>query len=525
MAFFDSGAPLILPPVPSHVPPPENENHQTEHPGAHDTNETAFEDQTAKSNTQLRAIDFSPWRPTAPIPQSPRVVRKTATKEEEVVRESDVALYRSATHRSHDGIVRQVPPHREAYPLSRFTTQHTHRSVRLVPVPGPRDLQSSPEDAEDLSDAEVQELGGVEYRALVALSWIVGLYWIGTQFTTFVIITAYLRSTTKYDSVFQSLYRPVPKAWFSAFQSVSAYTGGGMSLVDESMVPFRTSGVMMVFLGGIIVAGNNGLPMFLRLIVWFLSKVVPARQKPTFQFLLAHPRRIIYIVLMYISAYPIAISIRATNVYEQRSLGVYYDVSPEDENAEAPQYKGLKDAVGLSKYIGTHVRKQLQYDVWGLALAWFLISIAERGRLMNSTTAVWYNQFSVLFELVSAYATVGLSLGIPNENYSLSGTFGSLAKVIVCFVMLRGRHRDLPYAIDRAGNYWTQHVSIAFVLTLCALVLLPREFERTKMDASGGHVLSDGTDVPKGNPAQIGSSKEVNHTNKHTEQEKHGKSI
>ncbi|KAG8871165.1 low affinity potassium transporter [Tulasnella sp. 331] len=443
MAFFDSGAPLILPPVPSHVPPPENENHQTEHPGAHDTNDTAFEDQTAKSNTQPRAIDFSPWRPTAPIPQSPRVKQQRKKK-----RLSESQMWPCT--------VRQRI---EAMTASSGKYLLIERHI----------LSSSPEDAEDLSDAEVQELGGVEYRALVALSWIVGLYWIGTQFTTFVIITAYLRSTTKYDSVFQSLYRPVPKAWFSAFQSVSAYTGGGMSLVDESMVPFRTSGVMMVFLGGIIVAGNNGL--------------IPVTQ------------------------------------------GVYYDVSPEDENAEAPQYKGLKDAVGLSKYIGTHVRKQLQYDVWGLALAWFLISIAERGRLMNSTTAVWYNQFSVLFELVSAYATVGLSLGIPNENYSLSGTFGSLAKVIVCFVMLRGRHRDLPYAIDRAGNYWTQHVSIAFVLTLCALVLLPREFERTKMDASGGHVLSDGTDVPKGNPAQIGSSKEVNHTNKHTEQEKHGKSI
>lgn len=33
--------------------------------------------------------------------------------------------------------------------------------------------------------------------------------------------------------------------------------------------------------------------------------------------------------MMYISVYPIAISIRRTNVYEEKSLGIYAD---EDEN-------------------------------------------------------------------------------------------------------------------------------------------------------------------------------------------------
>lgn len=36
----------------------------------------------------------------------------------------------------------------------------------------------------------------------------------------------------------------------------------------------------------------------------------------------------------------------------------------------------------------------------------------QRGEVMNDETA-WFNQFTVMFELVSAYATVGLSLGIP----------------------------------------------------------------------------------------------------------------
>lgn len=73
-----------------------------------------------------------------------------------------------------------------------------------------------------------------------------------------------------------------------------------------------------------------------------------------------------------------------------------------------------------------------------------------------------------VFELVSAYGTVGLSLGLPTvslgpvcvlprlkvidmkANYSFSGAFRPLSKLIVCVVMLRGRHRGLPVAIDRA---------------------------------------------------------------------------
>lgn len=46
--------------------------------------------------------------------------------------------------------------------------------------------------------------------------------------------------------------------------------------------------------------------------------------------------------------------------------------------------------------------------------------------------------------------TVGLSLGVPNENFSLSGALGTASKLVLCAVMLRGRHRGLPAAIDRS---------------------------------------------------------------------------
>jgi Trk-type K+ transport system membrane component len=33
---------------------------------------------------------------------------------------------------------------------------------------------------------------------------------------------------------------------------------------------------------------------------------------------------------------------------------------------------------------------------------------------------------------------------------SLSGQFKTISKVVVCAMMIRGRHRGLPYAVDRA---------------------------------------------------------------------------
>jgi hypothetical protein len=58
--------------------------------------------------------------------------------------------------------------------------------------------------------------------------------------------------------------------------------------------------------------------------------------------------------------------------------------------------------------------------------------------------------FSIFFEVVSAYVNAGLSLGHPSNSTSLSGHFTVFSKVVVCAMMIRGRHRGLPYALDRA---------------------------------------------------------------------------
>ena len=110
------------------------------------------------------------------------------------------------------------------------------------------------------------------------------------------------------------------------------------------------------------------------------------------------------LVMMYISVYPIAIAIRSSNTYEERSLGLYEaDRQPNEE-------KG-------GSYFVTHLRNQLSFDLWYICLGIFCICIAESKRIMDandpvSTTssdssfftdlAQAFNVWPVLFEAVSA---------------------------------------------------------------------------------------------------------------------------
>ncbi|KAJ5485689.1 Low-affinity potassium transport protein [Penicillium diatomitis] len=151
-----------------------------------------------------------------------------------------------------------------------------------------------------------------------------------------------------------------------------------------------------------------------------------------------HPAiQVSYLIMMYISVFPIAISMRRTNVYEEKSLGIY---GSEEENDEETQT--------APSYIGAHLRRQLSFDLWYVFLGLFIIAIAEGSRLQANDLN--FQVFSVLFEVVSAYGTVGLSFGYPGVNTSLSGQFNTVSKLVIIAMQIRGRHRGLPYSLDRA---------------------------------------------------------------------------
>lgn len=150
-----------------------------------------------------------------------------------------------------------------------------------------------------------------------------------------------------------------------------------------------------------------------------------------------------YLIMMYISIFPIAISVRRTNVYEEKSLGIYEGHEETEDHEPA----------GSLSYVGAHLRRQLSFDLWYIFIGFFILSISEGTRIQNGD----FNMFSVLFEIVSAYGTVGLSLGYPGINASLSSQFTTVGKLVVIAMQIRGRHRGLPYGLDRAVLLPSEH--------------------------------------------------------------------
>jgi potassium uptake Trk family protein len=158
----------------------------------------------------------------------------------------------------------------------------------------------------------------------------------------------------------------------------------------------------------------------------------------TFNLALVNPAvQFSLLVMMYISVFPIAFSIRASNTYEERSLGKYGGDGEVNDDQKG------------STYLMTHVRNQLSFDLWWIMLGVFMITIAEADRVADNADPA-FSVFAILFEVVSGYANVGLSLGYPTNLTSLSGMFTTFSKLVICAMMIRGRHRGLPYALDKA---------------------------------------------------------------------------
>ena len=198
--------------------------------------------------------------------------------------------------------------------------------------------------------------------------------------------------------------------------------------------------------------------------------------------------QVLYVVMMYISVYPVVITMRHSNVYEERSLGIYTeDEAPTEDPEKATagsihsrrRHRGNSNSsvsaalgrvishaftlhgVGARappppkqgpeshiNFITQQIHGQLAHDIWWLVLAILVIVTINTDRFLADL--VRFSVFNVIFEVVSAYGCVGISVGAPGADYSFSGAWHPASKLVLCAVMLRGRHRGLPVALDRA---------------------------------------------------------------------------
>ncbi|RTE77829.1 hypothetical protein BHE90_007716 [Fusarium euwallaceae] len=211
--------------------------------------------------------------------------------------------------------------------------------------------------------------------------------------------------------------------------------------------------------------------------------------------------QVLYVTMMYISVYPVVITMRHSNIYEERSLGIYSGdgvfkpdaeaavlLFPADGHVYAPNtnlmpstaptlvrrlsrssaavdighalqrtftwngvgappamhsnksYKGpipnRSDGSSSRRgFISQQIHGQMAHDIWWLVLAVLVITTIETSNFMADP--VTFSVFNIIFEVVSAYGTVGISVGIPTDAYSFSGAWHTSSKLVLCLVMLR----------------------------------------------------------------------------------------
>ncbi|KAH7305713.1 cation transporter [Rhexocercosporidium sp. MPI-PUGE-AT-0058] len=136
---------------------------------------------------------------------------------------------------------------------------------------------------------------------------------------------------------------------------------------------------------------------------------------------------------------------RTSNVYEERSLGVYSASRPFQPDEVSFSIR-RKDVHGKFYFVGKQLSSKVCYGAWSIVLALIAVGFYEAGL----STSKDFNIFPVFFEVFSAYANIGLSMGLEDQSYSLCGSWHWFSKVCMLALMLRGRHRSLPHSIDRA---------------------------------------------------------------------------
>ncbi|VUC24994.1 unnamed protein product [Clonostachys rosea] len=317
----------------------------------------------------------------------------------------------------------------------------------------------------NMTRSDWEKLGGIEYRSLKLLLKIVVGYFFGLHLLGVVCVIGWIHhADPKYKEYLASTGSNIN--WWAFYSAQTMVDNLGFTLTPDSMISFRDAIWPMIIFSFLAFAGNTLYPVFLRLLIWTMSKIVSrtSQMQEPLSFLLNHPRRcytllfpsrptwilfgIIFalnfvdtlliivldlnnpevavlpagqrlfaaifqaassrhtgtatfnlanvnpavqfslMVMMYIAIFPIALSIRASNTYEEKSLGIW-------------EQEGHLDEVHGRSYLMRHLQNQLNFDLWYIFLGIFCICIAESGRIAD-TGEPSFSVWTVFFEVASA---------------------------------------------------------------------------------------------------------------------------
>lgn len=199
------------------------------------------------------------------------------------------------------GCVSAVPPGphisiREPARLQR--TSHRSESIPTsdldnctLPLLPSLHWQSTIASYSDWNEAQKNELGGIEYRALKTLFFILIGYFLTFHLLGIVLLSLWIHLNRDYAQIIAET--GIDESWWAVFTAGSAFNDLGFTLTPDSMASFNRAAFPLLVMTFLIVVGNTGFPCMLRLIIWMFSKAVepegPIQEE--LRFLLERPRR------------------------------------------------------------------------------------------------------------------------------------------------------------------------------------------------------------------------------------------
>jgi len=276
--------------------------------------------------------------------------------------------------------------------------------------------------------------------------------------------------------------------WFGLFHSVSAFNNAGFSLFSDNLMGYRGDLTINLVITTLIIAGGLGF--------FVLSGLLRLRSR-TAVGMSVHTKLVLSVTALLIAGGTLAIlalewgnpKTLAPLGFGEKLLAAYFQaVTPRtagfntlsigDMTAPAlflticlmfigASPGGTGGGVKTTTFgvivaaLWSTVRGQRDTNVFRRRLspdlvrrAFALSMLAAIGLLLTTGLLLLTEHQGLLhtsYEAVSAFGTVGLSMGVPGSPLSLSGFFGAGGKWVIMFLMFMGRVGPLTLAVALAG--------------------------------------------------------------------------
>ncbi|URD99915.1 Cation transport protein [Musa troglodytarum] len=357
-------------------------------------------------------------------------------------------------------------------------------------------------------DDEATDTEQLKHDAVRYLGYVVLGYTMIIHFSSFVLISLYLSLVSDARDVLKR--KGFGVLFFSIFLSVSSFANCGFTPTDENMINFKKNSALLLLVIPLVLSGNTLFPSCLRSVVWLLQKLTG---KEEFSYVLQHPEAIRYghlfprtrciylaftvavftlvqLLLLLCSQEWSSEIFDGMSSYQRAVAALFQSVNSRHAGESVVDVSKLSPAI-LVVYVvmmylppytcfvpgegdawpGTDTKGRRRRFWWSLHLSLlcypviFIILVCITERKSLAADPVNFNVFNVGFEVISAYANVGFSVGYScsrllkpesrcrDASYGFAGRWSNKGKLITVAVMLLGRLKKFQMEGGKAWKF------------------------------------------------------------------------